>query len=145
MANDTNGTDGTGEISGTGDTSVTETGSGIEYDIASDRPDRVADAGTTARRRRQAVAQIVFALVLAVGLVLAAGLLYDWRLALLLIVMMVPAVLATVVIHRHPERTGGRSAFGITDASTLLRPFAGGRTDPKVADPQGDDANSPRM
>lgn len=79
--------------------------------------------GGNGRDRRMAIVQIVVGVLMAAGLVVAAGLLYDWRLAVLLMIMMIPAVLATIVIHRHPERTGGRSAFGITDASTLLEPF----------------------
>ena len=77
--------------------------------------------------RKQGIIELIGAGVLAFALVIAVGILYDWRLSLILLLMMVPAAIAALIIYKHPEKTGGRSFIGISNPNTLLEPFTGKR------------------
>ncbi|WP_133119546.1 hypothetical protein [Bifidobacterium primatium] len=73
------------------------------------------------------IASYAVVTVLAVAMLVFVGVRYSWWLSLILLVVMVPAGLSTLYLNLHPERTGGRSMLGVSDASTLLDPFKGGR------------------
>lgn len=78
-------------------------------------------------KRKQGVIELIGAGVLALVLIIAVGILYDWRLSLILLLVMVPAAIAALIIYKHPEKTGGRSFIGISNPNTLLDPFTGRR------------------
>ena len=67
---------------------------------------------------RRALLTIIVTVVVVVAIVLGLGFFVNWGLAALLVIIMIPAVLA-----KHPESTGGRSMFGISDPNTLLDPI----------------------
>ncbi|NEG96139.1 hypothetical protein GFD17_05080 [Bifidobacterium sp. SMB2] len=73
------------------------------------------------------IASYAVVVVLAAAMLVFVGVRYSWWLSLILLVVMVPAGLSTLYLNLHPERTGGRSMLGVSDASTLLDPFRGGR------------------
>ena len=60
---------------------------------------------------RRALLTIIVTVVVVVAIVLGLGFFVNWGLAALL------------VLAKHPESTGGRSMFGISDPNTLLDPI----------------------
>ncbi|PWG60824.1 hypothetical protein [Bifidobacterium catulorum] len=76
--------------------------------------------------RRGRIASYAVAVLLTTSMMVFVGVRYSWWLTVILLVVMVPAGAATLYLNLHPERTGGRSMLGISDASTLLDPLRGG-------------------
>ena len=62
-------------------------------------------------------------LVVVVAIVLGLGFFVNWGLAALLVIIMIPGAISLAVLAKHPESTGGRSMFGISDPNTLLDPI----------------------
>lgn len=58
---------------------------------------------------------------------LALGFLVNWGLALIAALLLVPGGIAVAIVARHPEQTGNRQMFGVSDSRTLLEPFTGRR------------------
>ena len=68
---------------------------------------------------RRALLTIIVTVVVVVAIVLGLGFFVNWGLAALLVIIMIPGA----VLAKHPESTGGRSMFGISDPNTLLGPI----------------------
>lgn len=66
-----------------------------------------------------------------VAIILVLGFAVSWGLAAILAIIMVPGGISVAIIARHPEKTGGRQMFGISDPNTLLDPFTGKRSSPR--------------
>ncbi|WP_236024448.1 hypothetical protein [Bifidobacterium pluvialisilvae] len=82
---------------------------------------------TSGDPRMGRIASYAVVAVLVVAMMVYVGVRYSWWLTVILLVVMIPAGIATLYLGLHPERTGGRSMLGISDASTLLDPLRGGR------------------
>ena len=67
---------------------------------------------------------IIVTVVVVVAIVLGLGFFVNWGLAALLVIIMIPGAISLAVLAKHPESTGGRSMFGISDPNTLLDRFA---------------------
>ena len=46
----------------------------------------------------------------------------NWGLAALSVIILVPGAISLVILAKHPESTGGRSMFGISDPDAQLDP-----------------------
>ena len=100
---------------------------------AAARPTTVTADGTTkpaastswARETnpRRALLTIIVTVVVVVAIVLGLGFFVNWGLAALLVIIMIPGAISLAVLAKHPESTGGRSMFGISDPNTLLDPI----------------------
>ena len=87
---------------------------------AAARPTTVTADGTTATN---AAASSTVTVVVVVAIVLGLGFFVNWGLAALLVIIMIPGAISLAVLAKHPESTGGRSMFGISDPNTLLDPI----------------------
>ena len=72
---------------------------------------------------RRALLTIIVTVVVVVAIVLGLGFFVNWGLAALLVIIMIPGAISLAVLAKHPESTGGRSMFGISDPNTLLDPI----------------------
>lgn len=72
---------------------------------------------------RNARLTVIGAAVAAVVVVLVLGFVVSWGLAAIFVIIMVPGAISMAIIARHPEKTGGRSMFGVSNPNTLLEPF----------------------
>lgn len=102
---------------------------------AAARPTTVTADGTTATNAaastswaretnpRRALLTIIVTVVVVVAIVLGLGFFVNWGLAALLVIIMIPGAISLAVLAKHPESTGGRSMFGISDPNTLLDPI----------------------
>lgn len=66
---------------------------------------------------------IIVTVVVVVAIVLGLGFFVNWGLAALSVIIMIPGAISLAVLAKHPESTGGRSMFGISDPNTLLDPI----------------------
>ncbi|TPF92790.1 hypothetical protein BW14_07395 [Bifidobacterium sp. UTBIF-68] len=73
--------------------------------------------------RKQAWATIIGTVIVVVLIALALGFFVSWGLAAIAVIIMVPGAISLAILARHPESTGGRSMFGISDPATLLDPL----------------------
>lgn len=71
---------------------------------------------------RRALLTIIVTVVV-VAIVLGLGFFVNWGLAALSVIIMIPGAISLAVLAKHPESTGGRSMFGISDPNTLLDPI----------------------
>ena len=69
---------------------------------------------------RRALLTIIVTVVVVVAIVLGLG---FFGLAALSVIIMIPGAISLAVLAKHPESTGGRSMFGISDPNTLLDPI----------------------
>ena len=72
---------------------------------------------------RRALLTIIVTVVVVVAIVLGLGFFVNWGLAALSVIIMIPGAISLAVLAKHPESTGGRSMFGISDPNTLLDPI----------------------
>ena len=80
-------------------------------------------AWTRETNPRRALLTIIVTVVVVVAIVLGLGFFVNWGLAALLVIIMIPGAISLAVLAKHPESTGGRSMFGISDPNTLLDPI----------------------
>lgn len=71
----------------------------------------------------QAWLTIIGTAVVVAIIVLCLGFFVNWGLAALSLIIMVPGAISLAILAKHPESTGGRSMFGISNPNTLLDPI----------------------
>lgn len=106
-------------ITNTNEQRPTSAGKSSETDVAAAKN----ASWTRVSNPHQAWLTIIGTVAVLVIIVLCLGFFVNWGLAALSVIILVPGAISLAILAKHPESTGGRSMFGISNPDALLDPI----------------------